>query len=445
MEKEKKLSLIQAVAMAVGTMIGASIFSIFGYGVRIAGNGLPFAFLLSGIYALMVAYSYAHMGRKFISNAGPIAFIQRAFGNSPVVGALSILMWFSYVISVALFAISFAGYFLPLIHLDYPVFHTAVEVLVIAFFGAISFFGGSQAVGKLEFWIVLTKLLILLTFIVAGLSVIHIEYLKPHLNQHYLKGILNASVIFFLSYMGFGLITNISENIEEPCKNVPRAIYLSIFIVMAVYVGVSVAALGALPPSEIAKYAENALAVAAQPALGKLGFLLLSLGALISISSALNATIYTGANASYALMRDGYIPSPKSLIEKEWMGEHFGLYLTCGLGLVFTLFFNVTAVASMISIITTALYIGVILSHLKLWEKVGGRKGLIFFNLIVITFVAVQIAIYQFKNSKVTFLTTAVIFAISLGMELLYYSKRRTVSPFIRTGRRRVDGTVQVD
>lgn len=442
MEKEKKLNLLQASAMAIGTMIGASIFSIFGYGVKIAGNGLPFAFLLSGIYALMVAYSYAHLGKKFISNAGPVAFIQRAFGHSPLVGALSILMWFTYVISIALFAISFAGYFLPLIHLDYRVFHTVVEVLVIAFFGAISFFGGSQVVGRLEFWIVLTKLLILLTFIAAGLSVIHIEYLKPEPSPEYFKGILNASVIFFLSYMGFGLITNISENIENPCKNVPRAIYLSISVVMAVYVGVSVAALGALPTSEIAKYAENALAFAAEPALGKLGFLLLSVGALVSISSALNATIYTGANASYALMKDGYIPSPGSLVEKRWMGEHLGLYLTCGLGLVFTLFFNVTSVASMISVVTTALYIGVILSHLKLWKKVGGKRGLIFFNLIVITFVAFQIVIFQFKHSKTTFVATLLIFLVSFSLEFLYYRKRRLVSPFIRTTHRGIEGAV---
>jgi amino acid transporter len=77
----KKLSLWQAVAMAVGTMIGASIFSIFGYGVKIAGNGLPIAFFISGIYALMVAYSYAHLGSRLVSNAGPIAFIQKAFGK----------------------------------------------------------------------------------------------------------------------------------------------------------------------------------------------------------------------------------------------------------------------------------------------------------------------------------------------------------------------------
>ncbi len=427
-----KLSFLQAVAMAVGTMIGASIFSIFGEGVRIAGNGLPFAFLVSGIYALMVGYSYASFGKKLISNAGPIAFIQKAFGASPVVGALSILMWFSYVISIALFAISFAGYLLPLLGIGYQPAKTVVEVVVIALFGALNYFGGTKAVGRLEFWIVLTKLLILMLFIVAGLTVFHPDYLKPQASSQYFKGILTASVIFFLSYMGFGLITNVSENIKEPTKTVPRAIYASILIVMAVYIFVSVSALGALPAREIAKYAENALAVAAEPALGKLGFFLLSLGALISITSALNATVYTGANAAYALMKDGYIPFPEKLVKREWMGEYLGLYLTCGLGLLFTLLFNITSVASMISIITTALYIGVIASHLKLHKEIGGKEGLIFFNLLVITFVAIEILLYQFHTSKLTFFTTLLMFFASLLLEYFYYGKKRKNSPFIR-------------
>jgi len=429
---EKKLSLWQAVAMAVGTMIGASIFSIFGYGVQIAGNGLPFAFLLSGMYAFMVAYSYAHLGKKFISNAGPIAFIQKAFENQILIGTLSILMWLSYVISVALFSVSFSGYLLPLLHLNFPPLHKILEAFVIALFGALSFFGGTKAVGKLEFWIVLIKVSILLLFIVAGLGVLHPNYVKPSFSSDYLKGILNASVVFFLSYMGFGLITNVSENLENPRVNVPRSIYASIALVMAVYVGVSVAAIGALPAQKLADYAENALAVAAEPVLGKLGFLLLSVGALISICSALNATIYTGANASYALMKEGYIPFPHYLVEKRWMNEHFGLYLTCSLGLIFALFFNVTSVASMISIVMTILYIGVILSHLKLWREVGGKKGIVFFNLMVITFVALQILVYQFKTNKVTFITTTAIFALSLVLEYAYYSKTRKVSPFIR-------------
>lgn len=61
--------------MAVGTMIGTSIFTIFGLGAKIAGDDLPEAFILSGFYASVVAYSYATLSGKIISNAGKIPFI----------------------------------------------------------------------------------------------------------------------------------------------------------------------------------------------------------------------------------------------------------------------------------------------------------------------------------------------------------------------------------
>jgi amino acid transporter len=423
-----KLSLWQTVAMAVGTMVGASIFSIFGYGVKIAGTGLPIAFFISGIYALMVAYSYAYFGRNYVSNAGPIAFIERGFGSGPLVGSLSVLMWLSFVVSISLFAISFSGYFIPLFHLNSS-FHPVVEVLIIALFGALNYSGGSRAIGRLEFWIVLFKLLVLLTFVAANFYAFHPEYLKFNPSPYFVKGILTASVVFFLSYMGFGTVTNDSENIEKPQVNVPRAIYISIFIVMAVYILVSLAALGAMPVEKLVRYRENALAVASEPVLGSFGFLLLSIGALASISSALNATLYSGANAAYALMKKGYIPHPEMQRRREWMGEHFGLYLTCTVALLFTLTFNVTSVASIISIITTVIYISVIASHIRLADKIGGNRGIIFFNLLVITFVAFQILNFQLKNNKLTFAVTIFLFAVSYLLERFYYGKHREVKP----------------
>jgi len=65
------------------------------------------------------------------------------------------------------------------------------------------------------------------------------EIAKPAFDLSHTSGLLNASIIFFLSYMGFGLITNASENIENPTKNVPRAIYISILFVMLFYVLIS--------------------------------------------------------------------------------------------------------------------------------------------------------------------------------------------------------------
>lgn len=125
MKKEKKIGLAEVISIAVGTMIGASLFSIFGVGAKIAGNGLPVTFILSGFYALIVAYSYARLGGKIISNAGPIAFILEGIGDNMVTGALSVLIWISYIVSISMFATGFAGYFLPLFDIPLSEFSKA--------------------------------------------------------------------------------------------------------------------------------------------------------------------------------------------------------------------------------------------------------------------------------------------------------------------------------
>ena len=207
MKKNKKLSLLEVISMAVGTMIGASIFSIFGVGASVAGQDLPEAFILSGIYAFVVAYSYATLGSKIISNAGPIAFILKGIGDNIITGALSFLMWLTYVISISLFAKGFAGYFLPFVHIQVTALTLGlVEIAVILFFTALNFFG-SKAVGKAEFYIVLIKLSILMIFILGGFLTINWNMAQPVFDNSHTTGLLNASIIFFLSSSGIASIS----------------------------------------------------------------------------------------------------------------------------------------------------------------------------------------------------------------------------------------------
>ncbi len=433
MKEGKKLTLVEVISMAVGTMIGASIFSIFGLGVKIAGKDLPEAFILSGLYALVVAYSYAILGGKIISNAGPIAFILKGIGDSVVTGALSILMWFTYVVSIALFAKGFAGYLLPFIGVQStPLTMGITEVVLIAFFTVLNFFG-SKAVGKAEFYIVLTKLSILLVFILGGFFTINPQMAKPVFDASHTMGMINASIIFFLSYMGFGLITNASENIKNPKRNVPLGIFLSIIIVMFIYVSIALVTIGNLAIPEIVKAQENALAVAARPFLGNFGFVLITIGALFSISSALNATIYGGANVAYSLAKDGELP--EFFERKVWFKSTEGLYLTAGLGLVFALFFNIDAIASITSTVFTVIYIFVLVSHLKLTGKYGGNKVLLSFNLLVLLAVFVALLRYQWTTQRVTFYTSILTFAVAIIVEYFYrkVTKRVLKSEKIKT------------
>jgi amino acid transporter len=419
----KKLSLVEVISMAVGTMIGASIFSIFGLGAQVAGRDLPEAFLLSGLYALVVAYSYAMLGSKIISNAGPIGFILKGLGDSLVTGALSILLWMSYVASIALLVKGFSGYFLPLVHIDLTYINMAiVEAVLILFFVALNFFG-SKAVGKSELFIVISKLTILFIFIIGGLWTIQGANIQPEFDYTHSSGLINASVILFLSYMGFGLITNASENLKNPRKNVPRAIFLSILIVSVIYVLISLVTLGNLSLKEVVDAKENALAMAAKPFLGQFGFLLISIGALFSISSALNASIFGGANIAYSLAKDGELPT--FFERKVWFKSTEGLYITAGLGLLFALTFNLGDIATITSSVFTMVYIFVLISHIRIRKEYGGNLILLIFNLIVLIAVFIELLLYQWKSHQNAFYGTIITFAGSLIIEYIFRLVKR--------------------
>ena len=426
MDKKRKLTLWEAVSLAVGTMIGAGIFSVLGVGAQICGQNLPLAFFLAGIVAWFVAYAYAHLGKVYVSNAGPIEFILRAFGDSILVGVLAFLYWFSFVVSISLFAKAFAYYGLALFHLPAkPLFVALIETLVIAFFTALNFFG-AKAVGKVEFYIVLLKVSILLTFIVLGIWTIHPEWIKPNLTPLELRDTLYAVSILFLTYMGFGIITNASEDMEEPKRNVPRAIYLSLFLVMLIYIGVAVVAIGNLPLNELLKAKEYALAEAAKPFLGNLGFSLVAIGALISTASAINATLYGGANVAYVFAKKGELP--EFFERKVWFSEPEGLYLTAILGLIFALFFNLEGVASLISFAFLVIYQFVLLAHYKLSPIVGGFRFVSVIGLVLITTVAVLLLIYQYRTNPQTFYTALVLIPLITLFEWGY--KRKTQRMF---------------
>ncbi|WP_297526676.1 APC family permease [Thiohalobacter sp.] len=418
-EPNKTLTLTQAVSLAIGTMIGASIFSIFGLGARLAGPNLPLVFIMSGILALLVAYSYAWLGGRIVSNAGPMEFIIAAFGSNLVTGALSFLYWLTYVISIALFAKGFSGYLMPLFPgPDTPGLASMIEVGIVLLFTVLGA-TGSSGVGRAEFWIVAMKIGILLLFVILGIWSIRIERITPQFAGPDIGGMLDAMAIFFLSYMGFGLVTNASENLRNPGRNVPRAIYISIALVTLIYVLVSVVAVGNLPLPDLIKAEDFALAEAARPFLGDKGYLLVSWGALFSIASALNATLYGGANVAYALARDGVLP--ETFDRKVWFGSVEGLYITAGLGIAFALLFDLGGIAAMTSSIFIVIYLFVLAAHWRLSITYGGDRRIIAIGLVTVASVFVLLLQYQWQTSRDAFYGTGALLAASLVVEWLYF------------------------
>ena len=426
MEKGKdggrKIGLLEAVSIGVGTMIGASIFSVFGVGVKIAGPNLPIAFLISSILALMVAYSYSKLSSKIISNAGPIEFLIKGIGDNTWTGTMSILILFSYIVSISLFLKGFAGYFLPFVGLKVNFISMAVtETAIISIFVMLNFFG-ARTVGKTELFIVGIKVLILGILIVSGIFFLDSSRITPQITGKYSSGTMFAASIFFLSYMGFGLITNASENIRDSKKNVPRAIFISILIATLIYVMVSIVVIGNLPLSDIISANENALAEAARPSLGRFGFTILSIGALFSISSALNATLYGGANISYSLAKEGELP--EFFERKVWFSSTEGLFITAVLGLVIAIFVDLGGIAAITSSVFISIYLFVFISHFRLRKRVGGNPVLIVIGFVSVTISFIILMYMQITEQPLIFVMILVIFLLSFIIEVFY--RRRT-------------------
>ncbi|UXD21124.1 hypothetical protein IPA_00370 [Ignicoccus pacificus DSM 13166] len=415
---EKKLGLIQLTALGVGIIIGASIFSLIGVGAQIAKHNLPEAFALSSLFAFTVAYSYAKLGTIYVSNAGPIEYVMRAFGDNVFVGFLAFIYWFSFVISISLFANSFAGYFLGFLGLvNNTLLFYIVEILVVIAFVLLNF-KGSKAVGDAETLLVAIKLGILGIFVIGGAMFIKPQNLTPDFSAAGIYGMIVAASMYLLSYAGFGTITNASENAENPRRTVPLAIYLSLLIATIVYVSVSIVAIGAVPLKDLIKAKEYALAEAAKPFLGEFGFTLITIGALISISSALNSALYGGANVAYALAKKGELP--RIFDRRVWFSEPEGLYITAGLGMFLAVFLNLSGIAEVTTISFLTIYLAVAIAHWKLKHITKGNPTIIILSVIFIVFAGGMIMYYSFHQNPRAFYTTLVALIGFFLFELTY-------------------------
>ena len=318
-----RIGLLAAMAIGIGGMVGAGIFSILGVVAQASGSAMWLSFLVGGVVALFSTYSYAKLGIRYPSAGGAVEFLVKGFGDGVLSGGINLYMWIGYVIALALYAHAFAGYAMTFLPPGSPLWlNNGFAVGIVLLFTGVNFIG-AQEMGRWETFIVAVKLLILLLFAVSGAFFIQGKYLCQPLPP--VEGILFGAGILFIGYEGFGLVTNAAEDMADPRKLLPRALYLSVISVIVLYLVVSVTVIGNLEVSRILAAKDYALAEAARPFLGTWGFKLVAVAALFSTASAINATLYGGANVSYMLARDGELP--QVFARKMWYRSSGGLFL----------------------------------------------------------------------------------------------------------------------
>ena len=102
--RKADIGLVAALSIGVGGMIGAGIFSILGVVARVAGSAMPLSFAIGGVVAGLAAYSYVALGKTFPSVGGAVTFLVRGYGEGVASGSLNLFQYFSYIITIALYA-----------------------------------------------------------------------------------------------------------------------------------------------------------------------------------------------------------------------------------------------------------------------------------------------------------------------------------------------------
>ncbi len=422
--RKADIGLVAALSIGVGGMIGAGIFSILGVVASISGSAMPLSFAIGGVVAGLAAYSYVALGRTFPSVGGPVTFIVRGYGAGVLSGSLNLFQYFSYIITIALYATGFGAYAATFIHLPLKVWAVAV---VLAF--TVINFLGSRIMGRAESVIVIIKVAILILFIGAAFISLPGGG-ASRLSSATWPGplaIFTGAGVLFVGYEGFGLITNAAANMASPRRELPRAIYGSVAITLVIYVLVATGVVTNVPLDVLKGLGDSALAVAAKPSLGQAGFRLIVIAALLSTASAVNATLFGSTNVAYQIAKNGGLPP--TFDRTLWGRDVEGLFITSGLVLMFVLLFPLSAVAAMGSAGFLLVYSAVNIGHVRIREQTGAKAWPVVASALTCLSLFVVLIHYMVSAAPTSAVALGVTLAGSFIFEIVY---RRTTGRTFR-------------
>lgn len=344
---KNSLTLSGVIAMGTGVMIGAGIFALTGQVAELSGSLFPFAFLVAAIVSAFSAYTYVKMSNAYPSAGGIAMYLQKAYGATMMTGGCALLMAFSMVINESLVARTFGTYALQLFSVSESSILVPVLGVGLILFAFLVNIAGNKVVGTISKLTTVLKIGGIIAFALAALwsSGANFEAAVTGANDTSIMGFLAGTALAILAYKGFTTITNSGSEIQEPHKNVGRAIIISLVICLIVYSLVALAVGSSLPISEIIRTKNYSLAEAARPTLGQHGVWFTIAIAIIATASGLIASIFA-VSRMLAMLTDMKI-IPHSHFGMPGTIQHHTLVYTVVLAALLTIFFDLSRIASL--------------------------------------------------------------------------------------------------
>ena len=443
----RHLGLFDATMIGVGAMIGAGIFVLTGIAAGESGPASILAFGLNGVVTLLTAFAYAELATAIPEAGGGYAYVRRAFPGLMGFTA-GWMLWFAYTVACSLYALGFAGYFweffikyLPdAAHGFFGVIGEQGAVLLVTLVVGILFVQlnarGTAVTGKAENVLTVTKLFVLGIFIAYGLKKIFndpghaVSSFNPFFPEG-MGGVIVAMGLTFIAFEGYDLIATVAEEIKDPEKNIPKAIFISLNITIVMYLLILFVSLGAVTSPDgmpswkfLGNYGETAIVRAAEGFMPAFGVGVIVFGGLLSTMSALNATVMASSRVAFSMGRDRLLPKSLATIHPDRRTPHIAIFITGAILLSMAMVLPIEAVGSAASLIFLLTFAMVNLSVIILRRKAPELKRrykvpLYPFIPILAIVINLYLAFYQFTFQPLAWYVT--IGWITLGV-LVYYA-----------------------
>jgi len=422
-ELSRDLSLFDITMIGVGAMIGAGVFVLTGIAAGAAGPALILSFALNGIITIFTAMVYAELGSAIPEAGGGYLWVREGLPG-PNAFQAGWMSWFAHAVAGSLYALGF-GAFLALVLeqiglslgiVEGEVLHKLLAVGIILIFLAINFRGVSET-GLAGNIVTILKVVVLMIFVGSGLWAIYQnpEFMTKFHNfaPNGWTGILSAMGLTFIAFEGYEIIVQAGEEVKNPRKTIPKAVFLSLAIVVPIYMLVAFVSLGAVTPETniptyqwLAEHAEIGIVEAARQFM-PFGTFLLLVGGLLSTMSALNATTFSSTRVSFAMGRDKNLPDAFAAVNKRTRTPHKAL-LFSGVVIIFmAVVIPIEDVAAAADIMFLLLFLQVNVAVMTLRKKYGDRLNygylMPFFPIVPIIGIVTKLflAIFLFNFSPI--------------------------------------------
>lgn len=410
------LNVRQAAFIGVAAMVGAGIFSLLGAAGEVAGSAVWVAFLIAGAVAILQGYSFAKLGSRFPSAGGLLEYVIRGYGDGHVAGVVAWLLLFANAIVTGMVAVSFGSYASTAVADGSDGWTKAFAVLVVAAMAVLNIVG-SKAVAKVQTVVVIVVIGILSLFAVTTLASIDLELLAPS-GYPPLQDIVSAVALTFFAFLGFGVVTFTAKDLADPARQLPRAIYLALGIATVIYVAVSLGVFGTLTVDEVIDSGGTALAVAAEPVLGRAGYWLMTVTALFATAGATNSGLYPAAGLCETMAEGGQFPP---VLGRRFSGRApAGVLLTAAISILLATGFDLSAIASIGSAIALLVFTMVSVGHMRVRRETGANLIVLIVAVASTSVVLITFALTTLVEEPATAVTLVAILVLSVVVDLLW-------------------------